>query len=139
MALEPFANLAYVNFHDDGFTETGGAAALSGSGGSAGTSFTTLGLHASTDFTLGDVNATARATLGWRHAFGDTTPSLAMAFEGGAPFTVSGVPIARDAAVLETGLDLTLTPSAKLGIAYRAQLGSGSTEQSVQADLSLKF
>ncbi|MEZ2329717.1 hypothetical protein AB6802_08340 [Mesorhizobium sp. RCC_202] len=61
------------------------------------------------------------------------------AFDGGAPFAVSGVPIARDAAVLEAGLDLTLTPSAKLGIAYCAQLGSGSNDQSVQADLSLKF
>jgi len=139
LALEPFANLAYVDLRSDGFTETGGAAALSGSGGSASASFTTLGLHASADFTLGGVNASARATLGWRHAFGDTAPLAIMAFEGGAPFSVAGVPIARDAAVLETGLDLSLTPSAKLAIAYSAQLGAGRSDQSVQAGLSLKF
>ncbi|MBN9551480.1 MAG: autotransporter domain-containing protein, partial [Alphaproteobacteria bacterium] len=139
LALEPFANLAYVDLHSDSFTETGGAAALSGSSGSASASFATLGLHAAADFTLGGVNASARATLGWRHAFGDTAPLATMAFEGGVPFTVAGVPIARDAAVLETGLDLSLTPSAKLAIAYSAQLGSGSSDQSVEAGLSLKF
>lgn len=42
-ALEPFAGIAYVNFDGDRFTETGGAAALTGGDQSFDTTFTTLG------------------------------------------------------------------------------------------------
>jgi membrane AbrB-like protein len=58
--------------------------------------FLTLGMRASTSFDIGGVLATARMTLGWRHAFGDTTPLATQAIAGGdALFTVSGAPIAR--------------------------------------------
>ncbi|TIP76062.1 MAG: autotransporter domain-containing protein, partial [Mesorhizobium sp.] len=71
VSFEPYANLAYVNFNADGFTEHGGAAALSGKDRSSDTTFTTIGLRASTAFPLGSVNTTARGGIGWRHAFGD--------------------------------------------------------------------
>ena len=102
--FEPFANLAYVSVHTDGFTETGGAAALTSAGSTTDATFTTLGLRGSTDFALGGINATARGMLGWRHAFGDVTPTSSFAFAGGDTFTIAGVPIARDAAVIEAGL-----------------------------------
>ncbi len=72
--FEPFANVGYVSLRTDGFSETGGAAALSSWGSVASATFTTLGMRASTDFTLGNVNAVAKASAGWRHAFGGTTP-----------------------------------------------------------------
>jgi uncharacterized protein with beta-barrel porin domain len=34
------------------------------------------------------------ATLGWRHAFGDTMPLSTQAFAGSDAFTVAGVPFA---------------------------------------------
>ena len=43
--------------------------------GTTATTFTTLGLRTSGDFALGNLNATARGTLGWRHAFGDVEES----------------------------------------------------------------
>ncbi|TIT50398.1 MAG: autotransporter domain-containing protein, partial [Mesorhizobium sp.] len=54
-SFEPYANLAYVNFDADGFTEKGGAAALSSGDRSSDTAFTTLGLRASTVLTLGRI------------------------------------------------------------------------------------
>jgi fibronectin-binding autotransporter adhesin len=138
--FEPFANLAYVSVHTDGFTEQGGAAALSSQRATSDATFTTLGLRASTAFTMGDVNTTARGMLGWRHAFGDVTPFSTMRFAGGGnAFSIGGVPIARNAAVIEAGLDFALTPAATLGVTYGGQFGSGMSDQSVKANFNVKF
>lgn len=139
-AFEPFANLAYVNLSTDGFTEQGGAAALTAQSGDAGVTYTTLGLRASTVFALGNgMTATARGTIGWVHAFGDTTPITTFAFSGGSAFDIAGVPIASDAALLEAGLDLNLTPTAKIGINYGGQLSSGATDQTLGGALTVSF
>ncbi|MBZ4175434.1 autotransporter domain-containing protein, partial [Escherichia fergusonii] len=110
VAFEPFVNLAYVNFKHDAFAETGGAAALIGSKTDTDDTFTTLGVRASSDFMLGTVTTAARGMLGWRHAFGDTVPHSNLAFTGSAAFDISGVAIAKDALVLEAGLDFKLSP-----------------------------
>ncbi|WP_246686004.1 autotransporter domain-containing protein [Mesorhizobium sp. B2-4-6] len=139
IGFEPFANLAYVNLHTDGFTEKGGAAALTSAAATTDATLTTLGLRASSGFMLGAVSATAKGTLGWRHTFGDVTPLSTMAFAGGTPFSVTGVSIARDAAVVEAGLDFAVTPSATVGVSYHGQFASGVSDQSVRADFSMKF
>lgn len=139
IGVEPFANVAYVNFDADGFMERGGAAALTSSGQATDTTFTTLGARASTKLRTGALDATVRGSLGWQHAFGDTTPVSRVAFAGGSPFTISGVPIAEDAAVMEAGLDFNLSPTVVLGIAYGGQFGSDTSDQSVNVNLSIKF
>ena len=137
--FEPFANLAYVSLHTDGFGETGGAAALTSAGSTTDATFTTLGLRGSTDFTLGGIDTTARGMLGWRHAFGDVTPLLTVALAGGDAFTIAGVPIARDAAVVEAGLDLPISVNATLGLSYSGQFGGGAVDNSAKVDLGVKF
>jgi outer membrane autotransporter protein len=138
-SFEPFANLAYVSLHTDGFTEKGGAAALHGDSQTTDATFATLGVHASTGFDLGGIRAAARGTLGWRHAFGDTTPDSILSFAGGSPFSIAGVPIARDAAVIEAELDFSVFRRAALGLSYNGQFGSGATDQSVKANFSIRF
>ena len=140
VALEPFANLAYVNLHTDGLTEKGGAAALTSGSSSTDATFTTLGLRAASSFNLGETAVTAKGMLGWRHAFGDVTPDSVMRFAGGGnSFTIGGVPIARNAAVVEAGLDFALSPTATLGVSYGGQFGSGVVDQSVRANFNVKF
>lgn len=140
-AFEPFGNLAYVNVDTDGFAEDGGAAALTGAGGTSDATFTTLGLRAATDFRLGGMTATARGMLGWRHAFGDTVPNSTHAFAGGDAFTIAGTPIAEDALVLEAGLDVGLSQKTSLGLSYSGQIGAGAgaSDHGFRADLSVKF
>ena len=138
--FEPFANLAYVSVPTDGFTERGSAAALSSQGMTTDATFTTLGLRASTAFDMGGGTLTAKGMIGWRHAFGDVAPLSTMRFAGaGDAFTIGGVPIARDAAVIEAGLDYAITPSATLGVTYGGQFGSGVTDQSVKANFNVRF
>lgn len=138
--FEPFANLAYVNLHTGGFRETGGAAALASGSTNTDTTFTTLGLRGSTTFDVKGAAVSAKGMIGWRHAFDGVTPASTMRFAGGGnAFTVAGVPVARDAAVVEAGLDFALTPTAVLGVFYGGQFGSGAIDQSFKANLSTKF
>lgn len=137
--FEPFANLAHVSLHTDGFTENGGAAALSGRSDTTDATFTTLGLRAEHNLGLGTVEATLRGMLGWRHAFGDTTPTATQAFLAGDAFTIAGVPIARNSAVIEAGLDLELTPDATFGLSYIGQFASGAQENGFTANLAVRF
>ncbi|BCH24969.1 outer membrane autotransporter barrel domain-containing protein [Mesorhizobium sp. L-8-3] len=139
VAFEPFANLAYVGLDTDGFTEKGGVAALSGANGSTDTTFTTLGLRASTTFDLNGASLTAKGMLGWRHAFGDVASETAMQFGGGNTFTIAGVPIARDAAVVEVGLDYAISPFAGVGVSYSGQFGDDLADQSFRANFNVKF
>lgn len=137
VAFEPFANLAYVNVRTDSFEETGGAAALASGSSTTDATFTTLGLRASTVFGPGDIKATGM--LGWRHAFGDRAPASTFVFAGGDAFTIAGVPIARDAAVVEAGLDFALSPAARLSVSYNGQFGSALSDHSAKANLAVRF
>ena len=137
-AFEPFVNLAHVRLDTDGFSETGGAAALTSSASTSHTSFTTLGLRASGKFALGTTLATAHATLGWRHAFGDT-PSVTQAFSAGDAFTVAGTPIAADTALLAAGLDLDLSATASLGFSYTGQIAGKTQDHGIAATLGMTF
>jgi outer membrane autotransporter protein len=138
--LEPFANLAYVNLRTDGFTEQGGAAALTGAAANTDSTFTTLGLRTSTTFDIGGTTLAAKGVVGWRHAFGDMAPTATMRFAGGGnDFAIGGVPIARDAAVVEAGLDYAITASATVGVSYGGQFGAGMSDQSARFNFNAKF
>ncbi|MBZ9857357.1 autotransporter outer membrane beta-barrel domain-containing protein [Mesorhizobium sp. CA13] len=137
--LEPFADLAYVSVHTDGFSETGGDAALTSAGSTTDATFTTLGVRGSTDVALGGINATARGRLGWRHAFGDSALQSTLAFAGGDQFTIAGVPITGDTAIIEAGLDLKMAANAILGLSYSGQFGGGSVDNSARVNLGVKF
>ena len=137
--VEPFAALAYINVRTDGFTEKGGQAALTADASTTETTFTTLGMRASTDIAIHGMDATLRGMAGWRHAFGDVTPLTSVAFSGGSAFQIAGAPVAKDVAIVEAGLDLALTPDAKLGVAYTGQFGSGGVDQSFRANLGVSF
>ncbi|MDR6872277.1 outer membrane autotransporter protein [Bosea sp. BE125] len=138
-AFEPFAGLAYVNLHTDGFNETGGAAALSARSDDTGIGYATLGLRASTSLNLQGLDLTLRGGLAWRHAFGEVTPSARLAFAGASAFTAAGIPIARDAALLEAGLDLALGTSATLGLSYTGQLAQDTQDHALKGVLAVRF
>jgi outer membrane autotransporter protein len=138
-SFEPFADLAYVNLHTDGFTENGGGAALTAASSTQDSPFTTLGLRAETALPVGSAAARVHGTLGWRHAFGDVAPSAGLAFLGGSVFSVTGAPIAKDAAVIEAGLNLNISADARLGIAYDGQIGDGASGHGFHAAFSAQF
>ncbi len=126
VALEPFAGLAYVHVQDGSFQESGGLAALSAASAHENLGYSTLGLRAATALPLANgTMLVPRGSLQWQHAFGDVTPVTALAFQStGTAFTVAGLPIARDSALVETGLDWRISPWAKLGAFYQGDLAA---------------
>ncbi|WP_181832519.1 autotransporter-associated beta strand repeat-containing protein [Bosea caraganae] len=139
VAFEPFAGLAYLNLQTDGFREIGGAAALSARGEDTSLGYSALGLRASTSFAMQGMDLTLRGALAWRHAFGDVDPTTTLAFSGSTPFSVAGVPIAQNAALVEAGLDLAISPRALLGLSYTGQLAADAQDQAFKANLAVRF
>lgn len=141
VAAEPFAALAYVHVKADGFTESGGAAALTSQRSSDNTTFSTLGLRAGIPLAApGGWAVAAKGTLGWRHAFGDPAPLRALAFAtGGSAFTIAGTPIAKDALLFEAGLDATLGRDIVIGVLYSGQYGSAVQDHAVKGEALRRF
>ncbi|MFC0242444.1 autotransporter outer membrane beta-barrel domain-containing protein [Rhodopseudomonas telluris] len=138
-ALQPFAGFAYVNLATSGFTEKGGAAALTSASDTIDAAFTTLGLRAKGGFDVGSTALTANGMVGWRHTLNHVIPTATNAFAGGGAFTVWGVPLAQDVAVFEAGLGTALTPTAAISVNYSGQVGTGVSDQGVRANLRVTF
>ena len=141
LAAEPFAGLAYVHLSTTRFTEAGGVSALTGAGDGDDTGYSTLGARVAANYFLRSGMAlTPRASLAWQHAFGDVTPAASLAFAStGIAFATAGLPLARDAALAEAGLDLRIHPRAAVGISYFGELANGAQDHSVKGSFVWRF
>ena len=142
VALEPFAGLAWVHLNTDGFTENGGVAALTGSGTTRDVGYSSLGIRAATSYVLANgMVLTPRASVAWQYAFGEVVPAESLAFVGiaGANFNVTGVPLARNAALIEAGAELRISPQAKIGLFYSAQLADSVRDNAVKGNFVWSF
>lgn len=137
--VEPFANAAYVNLDSDGFTEHGGAAALHVDGDNTNTTFSTLGLRLAHTLDLGSTTIALHTSAGWRHAYGDTTPTVTNAYAGSSNFTVAGVPIEDNSAVVDAGLSVGIADNTSLGVSYGGLFGSDVHDNSGKLDLTVRF
>ncbi len=137
-SITPFAGAAWIYDWTQGFTETGGAAALSVAAKSTTALVTTLGATVEQELNLGDQTATLSGTLGWRHTFG-ATPSISANLPGGGSFSVNGAPIAHDAAILGAGLSFDLAPGAALDLSYSGEIGSRGSDHELAAQLAIRF
>jgi outer membrane autotransporter protein len=141
MALEPFAGLAYVSVDADNFRERGGAlASLRGRGTDENVGYTTVGLRAAQTMHWQSMVVTPHVSAAWQHAFDDVTPKTALAFSStGIGFTVYGVPLAEDSALIDTGLDFTLGPRTTAGVSYSGQFGDRVQDNAVRGRLTWLF
>lgn len=141
VAVEPLAGLAYVHLRDGSFLESGGLAALSGASAKENIGYSFLGFRAATVVPLANGTVLVpRGTLQWQHAFGDVTPTAALAFQStGAAFSIAGVPIARDAALVEAGFDWRFSPWAKLGAFYQGELAAHAQTHAVKGAFTWGF
>jgi outer membrane autotransporter protein len=137
--IEPFAQAAWIDVATDPFTEQGGAAAVAAGKRSQMIALTTLGLRGAAGFSLGSIPASVHATAGWRHASGDTSPTASLAFAGGNAFLIAGLPIAKESATLDAGIDVDLAPAIRLNIAYTGQIAAHAQDNGIKAGVSWQF
>jgi len=137
--IGPFANVAYVRLHTDAASEAGGAAALAIAERNSDVTYSTLGLRASAGPAAGQDGLSAHAMLGWRHAFGDIVPDVQAAFAGSSAFTAQGIPLGKETAVLDLGLDLAVGSAVSIGVSYSGQIGRDSSDNGAKANFRIRF
>ncbi|HQS11306.1 MAG TPA: hypothetical protein PLK13_21010, partial [Xanthobacteraceae bacterium] len=69
----------------------------------------------------------------------DPTAQLALRALPGANFTVGGVPLAENTALLEVGADLNLSAQARVGLSYVGQFADGVSVNALQANIAWRF
>jgi len=68
------------------------------------------------------------------------TPALGLSFQSLAtPFAISGVPLARDGALVEAGSDLRINRQTTLGLYYNGYLSNRAQDHAVKGKLSVAF
>ncbi|WP_259740991.1 autotransporter domain-containing protein, partial [Pseudomonas poae] len=141
LALEPFANLAYVHLDTDGFTEKGDAAALKGRDDSRDVVLSTLGARALKTLNLNDhQQLELSGTLGWQHNLSRVGSEQHLAFASGGPsFAVQSAPMVRDAALVGARASLALSKDARLNFDYNGLLASKEKVQGVGLSLDWAF
>ncbi|MFC0511441.1 autotransporter outer membrane beta-barrel domain-containing protein, partial [Asaia spathodeae] len=139
--VEPFAGVAYVNVHTNSFREKSGPDALAGQDMTTGMTYSTFGIRAAATYQAGRTLLTPRFMVGYRHAFGLTTPTARLNFAGvsDANMDVAGTPIAADVAVINAGFGIKATDRITLGIYYTGQYGVQAIDNGAKANISLAF
>jgi outer membrane autotransporter protein len=69
----------------------------------------------------------------------DTRPTSTHVFAGSIPFSIEGVPLAKNAALVEAGLETQLRPNLTLGDSYSGQFGNGLEDHGFKASLNWAF
>lgn len=139
LIVEPFAGVSLAAHKNQGFSESGGASALTGKSETNSVTTTTLGVRGKLGISSGSTQGVLTAGLGWRRASGDVTPKAVLAFDGGSQFTVTGAPIAKNAAVLDLGANMAISKSTSLGLSYSGQYGSGLKDHAGSVNLRMRF
>ncbi|CRM65941.1 Extracellular serine protease precursor [Pseudomonas sp. 24 E 13] len=141
LALEPFANLAYVHLDSDAFHEKGAAAALERGDDRRDAVLGTLGVRALKTLALNDhQQLELSGSLGWQHSLTAVESEEHLAFVAGGPsFAVRSAPLLRDAALVGLQASLALSPSTRVNLDYNGQLGGREKTQGVGLSLNWQF
>ncbi len=134
--LEPFANLAYINFQNNGIAEEGGAAALHGDKQHTDATVSTLGLRVDSQLQA----VTLRSELGWQHQYGELDRGTGLMFSGGSTaMVVNSVPVSRDGAVLKASAELAVSRDATLSLGYGGLISQNHQDNRVNAGFIWRF
>lgn len=66
-------------------------------------------------------------------------PPTTHTFGGSLPFTIAGVPLAKNVALLEAGAETQRRPNLALSASYSGQVGDGLEDHGVKVQMSWTF
>ena len=142
LEIQPYAGCDYVWLRTNSFTEhNGGAANLQVDQATDDWPTSVLGVRLAQEFSYAGHVFRPRLDAAWGHTFGSLSPDRAAAFASspGLPYSVSGAPLARDAARIGAGIDVVLTENVRVGIEYRGDLAPGAQNNGFGLKLGLRF
>uniref|UniRef100_UPI0033414E03 S8 family serine peptidase n=1 Tax=Castellaniella defragrans TaxID=75697 RepID=UPI0033414E03 len=136
--VEPYVGVSQVWQGVRGFAEDG-AAPLSGRSGRDDFTQSALGARGHWRLETSSGELQLMAGLAWQHAYGDLSPQARLAYAGGADYTLSGVPQARNALQMELKASLARTRAARLELGYQGLIGGGVREHGLRVQASYRF
>lgn len=141
LALEPFANLAYVHLDSDGLHEKGDAAALHRGSDRRDAVLSTLGARVLKTVALNNhQQLELSGSLGWQHSLTAVESEEHLGFVAGGPsFAVRSSPLLRDAALVGVQASLALSASTRVNLDYHGQLAGRENTQGVGLSLNWQF
>lgn len=137
--VKPFVNVSRVDMETSGFKEKGDVAALAVKKDTVAVNMSTAGVRSSLPFKVKNTDASLYADVGWQHVFGDIEPDATMSIASTPNYTVSGVRLSRDAAVVGLGANVKLLKNVSLGVGYSGNFGSQNQSNGVDATLKMVF
>lgn len=135
---QPFVGIAWADAHADGDSEKGGAAALRLNGASLSQSYSTVGIIASTNFSLLDQTWLPSIRAAWQHGFASAVPQRdAVLLSGSSALLSVGTPLDRDRALVNADLGILVGDIARASLGYQGALSQGGITNGLRADLSM--
>lgn len=139
--LEPFINLAYVNFRNEGINEDGVAAALHSNSQHTEATLSTLGLRANHSWQAAwGSSITLNGELGWQHQYGERERATGLSFRGSnTTFVTRSVPASRDGVVLKANAEMSASNNVSFTLGYSGLLSSRHQDNSMNVGFRWQF
>jgi outer membrane autotransporter protein len=140
LALEPYAQAAYVSVSTDRIAERGGQARLRSEKANDGFLVTTLGARVKYGLPVGNGKWGAVLDAGYRRFGGgrSTTP-IDFAFPSGPLFSIAGTDFGRDVAALGAAVMGQVAPNVTVDVGYRGQLGAEVKDHGLRGSVVVAF
>lgn len=136
-SVTPFVNVARTWIHQGHIGEQGSPGALDVASNGSSVNAGTAGLRANFSPTKA---VELHASVGYQHAWGDLRSTDTQRFAiGGDSFTVSGVPVARNAGLADVGMKFDLRSNVSVDASYHGQFGGVTKDQSARLSLNVTF
>jgi outer membrane autotransporter protein len=141
VSIEPFASIGYQRYQRDGYTEKGGDAALHVEGQTRANPSSSVGLRlAKTSHLANGMQLTPRLSASVKHTYGEVDNTTRQQLvKGGKSFEVIGAEMDRNSALLDAGLDLSLSARNTLGVGITGEAGSDSRSYGVMGQWRMAF
>jgi outer membrane autotransporter protein len=143
LQLQPLASVQYGCVNVDGYTESGGASALTYNDQSYESLKGSLGARLTRTLveSAGDFHADAQVRGRWVHEFGDTHSSVDAAFASapGTVFTVRDKDVSRDSAVFGVGLSAEMNKQTRLHVDFDTRFSSDESVHVISAALQYRW
>ncbi len=141
--VTPFVGFNYTHTNADAVTETGaGLWNLAYDSRSDNAFDSVLGTRLSYAFKTADgTRYMPTVELGWKHQYGDATPTTNAALAGtpGSNFLITGQEAQRDSALVGASLGVQLTDQIDGSVQYNGQYSSNYSDSTASVRLRLKF
>lgn len=139
MKVEPFVNLAFVDYRSDALQETGGTGALTISGIYDHAIYSLIGTRFATQTVIEDIPVEIGGMVGWRHAHDAGSPAAKVNFAGEAGFDVLGATVVEDTFLAELTARFKIAPATTLDASWQGSFAGQALNQKVSVKLGLAF